>query len=403
MTEYKLSYTASEIDEKLGMVDSMVKTVNGVTPDESGNVEVDLTGYATEEFVANYSHIKPAPVRERKISVDSTGTKGMVIYYIDIEQLEDEVPYGFPEMTKEEREVANTASTFSKGCFYQVYCDDGTSKKVASSGTQIDIFRKLYSPHAKLISLTCCMPSTDNIEYVADITDKSTANNVIVTKYYNNKFLGINNTVEFTPTNDYQPATKKYVDDAIASIDIPEVDLTGCATEEFVNTEIIANQTIRPFKCFEVNNSTNSWMGYVDIEEMIPNTPYSLAASTEEVANKMVSPYVSIVVRCDDGTKKSVKLAPSNDVVWRKRTTNNKIVIYSSAVSDGCNTWITVDITDKSTKDNVVVTKEYNKWFLPTYASNHEYTPTNDYNPATKKYVDDAIAALRAELTATTE
>ena len=57
-TEYRLSYTAEQIDDKLGMIDSLVKTVNGVEPDENGNVEVpvsggniDLTGYATEEFV----------------------------------------------------------------------------------------------------------------------------------------------------------------------------------------------------------------------------------------------------------------------------------------------------------------------------------------------------------------
>lgn len=39
-TEYKLSYTATEIDEKLGMVDNMVKSVNGVVPDENGNVDI---------------------------------------------------------------------------------------------------------------------------------------------------------------------------------------------------------------------------------------------------------------------------------------------------------------------------------------------------------------------------
>lgn len=38
--EYQLSYTASEIDEKLGKIDNMVSTVNGITPDENGNVEV---------------------------------------------------------------------------------------------------------------------------------------------------------------------------------------------------------------------------------------------------------------------------------------------------------------------------------------------------------------------------
>lgn len=38
--EYKLSYTAAQIDERLGMVDDMVKTVNGVAPDNQGNVQI---------------------------------------------------------------------------------------------------------------------------------------------------------------------------------------------------------------------------------------------------------------------------------------------------------------------------------------------------------------------------
>lgn len=40
MAEFKLSYTASEINNKLGKVDTLVATVNGVAPDASGNVEV---------------------------------------------------------------------------------------------------------------------------------------------------------------------------------------------------------------------------------------------------------------------------------------------------------------------------------------------------------------------------
>lgn len=40
-TEYVLSYTGSEIEERLGMVDGMVKSVNGQMPDENGNVNVE--------------------------------------------------------------------------------------------------------------------------------------------------------------------------------------------------------------------------------------------------------------------------------------------------------------------------------------------------------------------------
>ena len=42
-TEYKLSYTATEIDERLGKIDNLVASVNGITPDENGNVNISVT------------------------------------------------------------------------------------------------------------------------------------------------------------------------------------------------------------------------------------------------------------------------------------------------------------------------------------------------------------------------
>lgn len=41
-TEYKLSYTASEIDRKLGKVDTLVSSINGISPDVNGNVELEV-------------------------------------------------------------------------------------------------------------------------------------------------------------------------------------------------------------------------------------------------------------------------------------------------------------------------------------------------------------------------
>lgn len=41
VAEYKLSYTGAEIDEKLGTIDDMVKSVNGITPDDNGDVVID--------------------------------------------------------------------------------------------------------------------------------------------------------------------------------------------------------------------------------------------------------------------------------------------------------------------------------------------------------------------------
>lgn len=49
-------------------------------------------------------------------------------------------------------------------------------------------------------------------------------------------FIPTDNTTSYTPVGDYNPATKKYVDDTVAAIEIPSLD--GLATEEYVNEKI---------------------------------------------------------------------------------------------------------------------------------------------------------------------
>lgn len=65
MAEYTLAYTATEIDARLAKTDKMVTSINGIEADENGNVEitvgsqdVNLTGYATENWVKEYAQPK---------------------------------------------------------------------------------------------------------------------------------------------------------------------------------------------------------------------------------------------------------------------------------------------------------------------------------------------------------
>ena len=61
--EYKLSYTAQEIDTKLSKIDKMVTSINNVIPDENGNVVVEVpevvqpdwnqTDEASADFIKN--------------------------------------------------------------------------------------------------------------------------------------------------------------------------------------------------------------------------------------------------------------------------------------------------------------------------------------------------------------
>ena len=55
MAEYKLSYTASEIDRRLGKVDRLVSSVNGVSPDENGNVSIDVSGNNSSQVQSDYN------------------------------------------------------------------------------------------------------------------------------------------------------------------------------------------------------------------------------------------------------------------------------------------------------------------------------------------------------------
>lgn len=73
MAEYKLSYTASEIDEKLGKIDNLVASVNGVAPDENGNVEITIPDSGEN---VDLSSVVKLPTNE-----DGTPDHGTAGYY----------------------------------------------------------------------------------------------------------------------------------------------------------------------------------------------------------------------------------------------------------------------------------------------------------------------------------
>lgn len=180
---------------------------------EESEVEVDLTGYATEEFVNANLTIKPLPIKEKKLY--STSSR----YYVDLEELESITPYGLGEIPEEEKGLLGLI------CFC-IYAEDGTRKQIAmlQKNTVVSFFRNGDFEY----SLLPIMPVGINAEYVINVTDKTTANNITFTTIRNRDFLGINNNQAFTPENDYQPATKKYVDDnAGGALSISETNVFG--------------------------------------------------------------------------------------------------------------------------------------------------------------------------------
>ena len=66
MAEYKLSYTAEEINRRLGTIDKLVSTVNGVVPDNNGNVNIEVSSGA---YSWNDLTDKPIILTESDVSV----------------------------------------------------------------------------------------------------------------------------------------------------------------------------------------------------------------------------------------------------------------------------------------------------------------------------------------------
>ena len=93
-----------------------------------------------------------------------------------------------------------------------VLCDDGTEKSLFNNLYQEYIY-EVYSVSAYTIII-----DFNNTRYNIDIADKSTSATVTFSTTRNYDYLGTQNAYEYTPTGDYNPATKKYVDDAVAAV-----------------------------------------------------------------------------------------------------------------------------------------------------------------------------------------
>lgn len=91
----------------------------------------------------------------------------------------------------------------------KIYCQFNLDKKYDENNNLID------DDHSLAMQLRILKPNNTE-EFINKIKDLKIEVKVCAPNY-----LGVNNAIVYTPTNDYHPATKKYVDDAKASIVVP--------------------------------------------------------------------------------------------------------------------------------------------------------------------------------------
>lgn len=163
-------------------------------------------------------------------------------------------------------------------------------------------------------------------------------------------FLNLNNESIYTPTSDYNPATKKYVDDNILLEQLPilRIDETN--------------------KCIYVNcNNMGTYKKYF-------------------VPNKYANVYgFSFIYTNEDSSETEIALVGGamtrDDFILCARNTDTSFILILSG-------------TDKYKYTKSTKTLEKGLYGYLKIGNTQEYAPTENYNPATKKYVDDKVASL---------
>ena len=172
-------------------------------------------------------------------------------------------------------------------------------------------------------------------------------------------YLTKNNNKEFTPTYDYEPATKKYVDDNAVN---KYSQLNERPIEVFPYTE----------KLNQVTNVTQK-LCTIDVADLKADTTYMCPDN----CGRLVLQYTKL-----DNSKISfyMSYSPNSLIIQTGYKNDKQIEILIDEIV------YTVTFKTATEEPKVEQTVRY-----LTDKNTTEYTPTGDYNPATKKYVDDNI------------
>lgn len=248
-----------------------------------------------------------------------------------------------------------------------------------------------------------------------------------LTKYtYESDVLTRTNTTAFTPTADYQPATKKYVDDNKTAITV-DTALSDTSTNPVQNKVVKAAidnlQASIDSKSMDkiTNGDVTLAAGDADGTDYLTLSSTSTAGAKTEIypdgifmyttaSDSSIQPEIAITNSKGQrlagisatpsvigGTTESLTTLQiynlANDVeVYAK----NSVVI--SNAPDGNNTAANINIESK-TNVNISATNGT----INLQSKTTVLAPTEDMNPATKKYVDDTKIIVDTELSATSE
>lgn len=296
---------------------------------------------ATKKYVDDNAVILPLPIHT------TLETTSVAMNVVNIMDLIPGVQYSTHNNPNENR----------KQGYKVVYiCDDGNFKTICSMPLPNKVVHLVKVLHYTNYS----MLSVNNTAYKVDYSKHSIVDDVQITKtlqYY----LPITNTIEYNPTKDYHPATKKYVDDRFICSDL--VENVGTITKEEMQ------------KC---NNGTSRYVSSINLKEFFADYKYCTYQGMygDKSVRMVYDPQYNRVIAYDLDT------IDTYDITLGFDFDTNYMYPFNGGAAQVKSYQFTNDLV--IVKNDILNPSE-----VLTKNNAHEYTPTTDYNPATKKYVDD--------------
>lgn len=270
--------------------------------------------------------------------------------YVNVVELKPDIIYKMPKYPEVELGSLGKISLCCKN-------DDGSLFMINNDGNTLG-FSHMMNP------MLYIMGKTDSFML---IRYKSYEHNYLISVSKNNGIWSISDFTsvtpypgskyEYTPTTDYSPATKKYVDDN--KVNVPT------NISEFTNDSKYINQ----IKILPVEYDNDKMVNVQNLE------PHSIYVAPSDID------YLDL--GC---------MGKSNRLVTVLATPNTEEFIYTGNKTDKYISFrfgaVTHTIYFKTDTESSRI-ESYAYYLTPN--NNQAYTPKNDYNPTTKKYVDDLV------------
>lgn len=357
---------ATQIGKKVDKVDGMSLTHNDLTNELKANYNAayaysqakhsynDLTdkpvipsieGLATTEYVddkavSKYTQLKDIPIEifpytEKLNSITNTTQK---ICAVNAADLKANTTYMCPDNCGR-LGIKHTKLDNTEIAFFLSY---NTNNLIIQTG---------YKDDKKIEILI------DGIVYT--VTFKTATEEPKVEKTV--RYLTDKNTVEFTPTKEYQPSTKKYVDDTVVFKKLSSIVELNSDNKKIINVEKFEDNKI-----------------YYFINDL----------------NKGATSLFTIYLYKNGENNNTIVVYPNDRFITMSyKSSTNEFFKFSDMDS------IKYNLVNKTEEYDTIrsVTKKVSAEQVLTKTNTIAFTPTADYHPTTKKYVDDKVVGLATE------